>query len=98
MKTARFHAYLVAALLLAGVKVQAQSQSKAQSQFLFTFRGTCSTTNTAGQWLSQPSNNQTLIQDYAHTKGLTDTKSLILIYHLNGDDRGDTIDIVNTAT
>jgi hypothetical protein len=92
MKTAKFHIYLVAALALAA------SSALAQSQYLFTFHGTCWTTNAAGQWISHPSNNKTLIQDYALTKGLTSTKSLILVYHLNSEDRGDTVDLVDTST
>jgi hypothetical protein len=71
--------------------------AEAQSQFQFTFHGTCWTTNAAGQFISRKINNKTLLQDFAPANILTNSRSLALVYHVNADERGDTIEVVNTA-
>jgi len=73
------------------------AQAGAQSQFQFTFHGTCWTTNAAGQFISRKISNKTLIQDFVQANALTNAKSLALVYHVNADDRGDTIELVNTS-
>jgi hypothetical protein len=64
-----------------------------QYQFEFTFRGTAWTTNAAGDFVSRPVDDGTLLQDYAQANGVTDTKNLRLVYHYNGDERGDVIEV-----
>src|SRR3954453_14899096 len=92
MKTARILSSLAAVVLVTGIN------ASGQSQFQFTFRGTCWTTNQTGRFVSRRVDNQSLIQDYVQANGVTNSKTLALVYPLNIDDRGDTIEVVNTAT
>ncbi len=83
---------LIALLLLLAV------ETRAQDRLQFTFRGMAWSTNAAGKVISIPVNNQSWIQEFALTHGITDTNSLVLAYHLHGDVVGDTIDVVNAST
>ena len=66
-------------------------------RFQFTFHGTCWTTNAGGKLISTTVNQSNWLNDYATVNGITNTKSLALVYHLNGDDRGDVIEVVNAT-
>lgn len=65
--------------------------------FQFTFHGTAWTTNGDGKIISHPVNQAVWLNDYITSNGLTNTNSLALVYHLNGDDRGDVIEVVNAT-
>jgi hypothetical protein len=70
----------------------------AQSQLQIAISGTCSTLDAQGHIVSQPINNQTLLQQAAKAGGLSNTSTLGLAYHLNGNSLGDTIDVINRNT
>src|SRR5882724_11996593 len=88
----RFLTILCGALLVSG------TAARAQSKLQIVINGTCSTTDAQGHIISQPINNQTLLQKAAAAGGLKDTSGLGLAYHVNGNDLGDTIEVINTST
>lgn len=81
-----------ACLLLLGV-----AQAPAQNLYVFKWAGTSSTTDSNGVIVVSPTNNRTLLQDFANANGVTDISWLGLAYHVNGntDFNGDTIDVIN---
>ncbi len=68
----------------------------AQGNYMFriTLRGTCYQTNANGQVVATPISESSLLQDAAAAGGITDTKTLALVYHVQGSGFGDTIDVV----
>jgi hypothetical protein len=88
----QFLAVLCGALLVSAANVRAQSKL----QLVLT--GTCSTFDAQGHIIAQPINNQTLLQQAAAAGGLKDTSGLGLAYHLNGNELGDTIEVINSTT
>ncbi len=74
------------------------STAAAQDQFLFTFHGSSWTTNAAGEFVSRPVDSNTLLQDYALSTGSTLTTNMQLVYHYNGDERGDVIEVYDTKS
>lgn len=68
-----------------------------QQPFLFhlTFRGTSFETNSAGDVISKPVTETTLLEDVAKPVGITDLSTLGLLYHVAGSPFGDTIEVVN---
>lgn len=85
----RFLTVLSTALVLAA------THAGAQDKLQLILSGTCSTFDAQGHIVSQPINNQTLLQQAAQAGGLSDTSGLGLAYHLNGNSLGDTIDVIN---
>ena len=71
------------------------AETQAQNQLQLLISGTCSTLDAQGHIVSEPINNQTLLKAAAAAGGLTSTAGLGLAYHLNGNDLGDTIDVIN---
>src|SRR5258707_7007231 len=72
----------------------------AQEKLKFTFHGICWATNASGKFVSTPVNNKTLLlQDYPRWSGVTnvDVKTPALAYHVNGDGRGDVIEVINAT-
>jgi hypothetical protein len=67
----------------------------AQNKLQMVLSGTCFTTDAEGHIVSEPINNQTLLQKAASDGGLRDTSGLGLAYHLNGDPKGDTIEVID---
>lgn len=84
----------VASVVLVGLATTGSAQSKLQ----MVISGTCYTTDAQGHIVPQAINNQTLLQKAAQAGGLTDTSNLGLAYHLNGNDLGDTIEVINRTT
>ena len=70
----------------------------AQSEFYLTFRGTSYQTNGQGVIVGRPVTERTWLQKAADAGGVTDLKTLALVYHVQGSVFGDTIDVVNPAT
>jgi hypothetical protein len=91
MNTAKPLAALVVAFLLS------QFSALAQYEFLITVRGTSYQPNSAGNIVAVPITETTLLQDAAAAGGITDLKSLALVYHVGGSSFGDTIDVVNAT-
>ncbi len=90
-----FRTLLCGALLLAGA-----CGAHAQSPYLFyvTLRGSSYQTNDAGVFVPVPMSDQSILADAARAGGITDLKTLALVYHINGSSFGDTIDVVNSST
>lgn len=68
-----------------------------QQPFLFhlTFRGTSYETNTAGEVVTKPVTEMSLLEDVAKPVGITDLSTLGLLYHIAGSPFGDTVEVVN---
>src|SRR5689334_14632427 len=62
------------------------------------FEGSCRTTNDNGVIIRQVVNNKTLIKDFAQSHNITNLNALSLVYHSQGDERGDVIRIVSAKT
>jgi|SRR6185369_7469610 len=88
----QFLTVVSAMLLVSGLNASAQSKL----QLLFS--GTCYTTDAQGRIVAQPINNQTLLKKAADAGGLKDTSGLGLAYHINGNELGDTIEVINRTT
>lgn len=77
------------------------TQARAQTEYGVAFRGTAQTTDAAGNIVSHPINNTTLLQDAANGIGATNTQSLLLVYHVNAGENsgqiGDNIETINTT-
>lgn len=69
-------------------------QAMAQNQLQIYITGSCSTLDAQGHIVSTPINNQTLLQAAATAGGIK-VSGLGLAYHINGNDLGDTIDVIN---
>jgi hypothetical protein len=67
----------------------------AQFKFQFVFNGTCSTTDASGKIVPHAISNVTLMRDFAQLNGIRNTSGLALAYHVGGDERGDTIEVIN---
>jgi hypothetical protein len=67
----------------------------AQNQLQIVINGSSATTDSNGHIVSKPISNATLLSDFAHANGVSDTSGLMLAYHLGGNQLGDTIDVIN---
>jgi hypothetical protein len=82
-------------IILAAGLVVAATAAGAQSKLQMQLTGTCFTMDSQGRIVSQTINNQTLLQRAAAAGGLKDDSGLGLAYHINGNDLGDTIDVIS---
>ena len=82
-------------VLLCGAGLLAAIAGQAQTKLQMSISGSCSTMDSQGRIVATPLNNQTLLQQAARAGGLQDTSGLALAYHLNGNDLGDTIEVIN---
>jgi len=67
-------------------------------EYKFIFSGTAYKTNAAGNIVATHITDQTLLADRARQGNITDLATISLVYHLNGNELGDTIDIISNAT
>ncbi len=67
-----------------------------QSFYKFIFRGTAYQTNSSGNIVVTPITDQTLLKDAANRGGITDLSTVEMLYHINGDPKGDTVEIYST--
>jgi hypothetical protein len=81
-----------AALLLGGLIAQGQTYSR----YKFIFSGTAYHTNAAGAFVATLINEQTLLRSRAAQGGITNLKTVEMVYHINGDPLGDTVEIIST--
>lgn len=81
----------VVLLGLAAVSLQAQ----VPDTFQIIFKGTCQTTNDSGQIVSQPVNNQTLIQRAVDQTGVPNSR-LSLVYKFDLTSNADVIGVAGT--
>ena len=72
----------------------------AQDKFLFTYHGTCYVTNASGQFSTQKITEKDWIKTYVATHTITNAnpKKLTVIYHVNGDEHGDVLELVDAKT
>jgi len=94
MKMRGIFAVIAAVLLLGGLG--AMGQTNTEYQFLFS--GTAYETNAAGKMVGTPITDQTLLQDRARLGQISAVSTLAIVYHINGNAMGDTIDIISNAT
>jgi hypothetical protein len=74
------------------------SSASAQTYlFRMTLRGTCYQTNAAGNIVTTPITETTLLQQAAQAGGV-DPSTLAIVYHIQGSSFGDTIDVVNASS
>jgi hypothetical protein len=64
------------------------------AMYKFVFKGTCYQKDASGNIVGTPITEQTLLNDRAQAGG-ADTNTLAIVYHLNGDPKGDTVEIVS---
>jgi hypothetical protein len=93
MKMTKSFAVAGAALLLGWFGANAQSYS----EYKFIFSGTAYETNALGKLVGTPITDQTLLQDRAQLGGITDLSTISIVYHLNGNPLGDTVDVISNA-
>src|ERR1051326_1232410 len=83
--------------LFAALSVLLPSPALAQNQFYVTFRGTAWRTNNLGHLTPNPLSEQDLLLAAAQAWGRTDATGLFLVYHVQGNGLGDTIDVVDSS-
>jgi hypothetical protein len=66
-------------------------------EYKFLFSGTAYQTNATGKLVGTPITDQTLLQDRARLGGITDLSAVAIVYHLNGNPLGDTVDVVSST-
>src|SRR5437762_11477032 len=92
MKITRLSAAVISAVLLC------HSTASAQYLYKFLFHGISYQTNSSGNIVATPITEQTLLQDRAQAEGITDLSNMVIAYHFAGDEKGDTVEIINTVT
>jgi hypothetical protein len=95
MNKSKFTMAILTALLVFAI------QGYGQTVYQLTIKGTCLTTNDAGDIVSEKMNNQSLIQDAATALGATNSSGLTLVYVQNASSDpgtpGDFIEVVNSS-
>ncbi len=83
--------------LLGALSGLVASPAMAQNEFYVTFRGTFWRTNSLGHLTPNPLSEQDLLLAAAQAWGRTDASGLYLVYHVQGNALGDTIDVVDSS-
>jgi hypothetical protein len=91
MKLIKF-AITGAVLMLGGILARGQTYSEYQ----FVFYGTAYQTNAAGTMVATRITQETLLKSRAAQGNLTNLNSLAMVYHIDGNELGDTVEIVST--
>jgi hypothetical protein len=68
----------------------------AQYKYKFLFKGMCYQSDTNGNVVNIPFTDQTIINERAAAGGVN-PNTLALVYHVGGDSRGDTVEIVSAS-
>lgn len=85
-------------MALALCVVAANGQGTPQEMLQVKFDGVCRGTNDAGDYIRELVNNKSLLRDYAEQNGITNRRSIDLVYLPKGDERGDVIAVVDANT
>lgn len=85
--------HLVAALC---VLVCSSLTAEAQYKFKFVFSGTSYELDGSGNVIAAPITDQTLVNDRAAAGGVN-PNTLAIVYHLGGDSKGDTVEVVSSS-
>lgn len=88
----------VRTLLLLTFLILPASDSHAQYLYKFLFKGTAYLTNATGNVIATPITEMSLLEDRARRGGITDLSKLAIVYHINADEKGDTVEIVDAVT
>lgn len=91
------HTILILATCFALLSGSAQAQTS-PGFYPFLLTGVYYTTNAAGKIQTRSFTQQSLLKERAGAAGITDTKSMAVAYHVNGNDLGDTVDIIDIKT
>jgi hypothetical protein len=91
MKT---HAITAALLLAAGLNATAQSYH----EYKFVFSGTAYQTNEAGAIVATHITDQTLLKDRARQGNIANLSTISLVYHIDGNSLGDTVEVISNST
>jgi hypothetical protein len=86
----------VGACLATGLAFNAHAQTYQEYQFIFS--GTVYKTNALGNIVSTHITEQTLLADRARQGNITDLSSISMVYHINGNSLGDTVEVISNAT
>src|SRR5580658_7860886 len=85
---------IVGSILLGGFNILAQTYH----EYKFVFSGTAYQTNSRGLIVATHITEQTLLKDRAQQGNITDLNTISLVYHINGNPMGDTIEVISNAT
>jgi hypothetical protein len=66
-------------------------------EYKFIFSGTAYETNASGKLVGTPITGQTLLQVLAQRGNITDLSTISIVYHINGNPLGDTVDVISNA-
>ncbi|HEV2391887.1 MAG TPA: hypothetical protein VG146_05935 [Verrucomicrobiae bacterium] len=80
--------------LLAIAAISASTARAEDHKFLLTFTGACVSNAPSGSFAARRVNNQMFVQPYAQANFLP-PDGVALVYHLNSDPRGDSIEVIN---
>ncbi len=80
---------LLSATLLAAMA------ASAQTRYQFSFYGTAYQTNRAGVLVATHITDQTLLRSRAIQGGISNLSTVEMVYHINGNPLGDTVEIIN---
>ncbi|HEX3717092.1 MAG TPA: hypothetical protein VH595_03915 [Verrucomicrobiae bacterium] len=87
----KIFAITAAALLLGGVIAKGQTYS----EYKFVFSGTAYQTNKNGALTSWHITDQTLLKSRAAQGNISNLNTVSIVYHINGNSLGDTVDIID---
>jgi hypothetical protein len=73
------------------------AQGQSYYEYKFIFSGMAYETNASGKLAATPITDQTLLQDRARLGGITDLSTISIVYHINGNPLGDTVDVISNA-
>ena len=90
MKRTNFLA-IVAALMLG----RSFANGQTYSEYQFIFYGTAYRTNAAGVLVGTPITQETLLKSRAAQGNITNLNTVEMVYHINGDPLGDTVEIIS---
>src|SRR5580700_6740787 len=88
--------FAIAAALLLFNLFNTQAQSCHEYKFIFS--GTAYQTNAEGVIVATHITDHTLLQDRARQGNIGNLSTISLVYHINGNPLGDTIDVISNAT
>lgn len=71
--------------------------ARGQNLYQFVFRGVSYQTNAAGNFVTKPINERTLLTAWARAAGRPNVRGLAPVYHVGGNELGDTIEVINTT-
>jgi hypothetical protein len=90
MKLSKFSTLVLAAFALSML------EARAQYMYKFTFKGMCYQADNNGNVVNIPFTDQTIINERAAAGGV-DPATLALVYHVGGDTKGDTVEVVSSS-